>query len=145
MVFVGEDTANLNIPFQLKFRPNYQVTELHTNPNFNKQSLFRTYIYDVALIKLNQSIRAGPEKSICLPESKTALDPNLNEYGMIAGWSRSDNEVLRLGYLKLNYEKDLSFEFIFTRKLDDIRIWVVSFSIFFNYTEFSNHICSCAG
>ena len=88
------------------------------------------FMYDIALIKLNQTIKAGTGKSICLPESRTALDPNLNEYGMIAGWGGSSNEILRLGYLKLNYEryKVSQFEFIYTKKLDDIRICEVSFS-----------------
>ena len=138
MVWVGEATANFTMDHllynqgKLKFRPNFRVREQHIHLRFDMENVSDTFIYDIAMIKLNQTIKAGTGKSICLPESRTALDPNLNEYGMIAGWGGSSNEILRLGYLKLNYEryKVSQFEFIYTKKLDDIRICEVSFRLF---------------
>ena len=109
MVFVGKATASLSHNDQLKFRPNYQVMELHTHPHFDMEAFFLTHMYDLALIKLNQTIIAG--KSICLPESSTALDPNLNEYGIITGWGVSDTEGLRIGYTKIQYVKLEAGEF----------------------------------
>ena len=85
-------------------------------------------MYDLALIRLNQSIRVGSANSICLPELNKDFDPNLNEYGIIAGWGGSFTEGLRLGYAKIKYEKDEEgqVEIILTKKLDDIRLCAVS-------------------
>ena len=125
MVFVGEATANLSHDDQLKVQPNYQVVEHHTHPRFDMRAALLTDMNDLALIKLNQSIRAGAEASICLPDSGSVLVPN--EYGMIAGWGGSNDESLDIGYLKINYHKIEEDRFILTSKIDDVRLCEVSF------------------
>ena len=117
---------------RFKFRPNYQVKELHVHPFYELRNVF-TQMYDLGMIKLNQSISAYTEKSICLPELNKAFDPNLNEYGMFAGWGGSKTEGLRLGYTRLKYLQDEEGEnkFILSRKLGDIRICSVSCFLLF--------------
>ena len=117
--------------------------EHHTHPSYDVEGDFMRHLHDLALIKLNQSIRTDAEKSICLPEGSTALDPNLTEYGMIAGFGGSVSKVLRLGYVKLEYARieNIGAEFIYTSKLDEIRKCKVSHFYFYSQA-FPNNICS---
>ena len=83
MVWVGEATANFSMEYmhynrgRMKFRPNYQVKEKHTHPLFEWGDPFLA-VYDLVLIRLNQSIRVSSANSICLPGSlmKTQMIPS---------------------------------------------------------------------
>ncbi|XP_039619702.1 complement C1s subcomponent-like [Polypterus senegalus] len=65
--------------------PNYQI---HSKPQYN-------YDNDIALIKLEEKVKLGPQISpICLPKNKQSDELQNGEIGLIAGWGVTEERKL---------------------------------------------------
>ncbi|XP_039619701.1 complement C1r subcomponent-like [Polypterus senegalus] len=68
---------------------------IHPNYHFSSTDIHYNYDNDIALIKLDQKVKLGPQISpICLPKNKQSDELQNGELGLIAGWGMKENRRL---------------------------------------------------